>query len=474
MRRYQNLFIDGRWRPSTGHDDLTVDDAATEELIAAVPAGTAADAGSAVAAARRAFDGWAATPLAERVGFLSALADRITANLDGIAALVSHEVGTPITSSAEIQARLPLADVRNAIAATAQVEWQSEIGNSRIVREPAGVVAAITPWNFPLHQICAKVAPALAVGCTVVLKPSELAPGTAFQLAEFAAEAGLPAGVFNVVTGTGPVVGEALASDPDVDMVSFTGSGAAGARVMTLAAPSAKRVALELGGKSASVVLDDADLDTAVTRTVASCFNNNGQTCSAWTRLLVPGRLLGEAEEIAAAAVHKQVVGDPFDRATTVGPLISAVQRDRVRAHVERAIAQGARVVTGGAGRPAGLATGYFVTPTVLSDVGETMDVARHEVFGPVLAILAFDDDEDAVRIANGTPYGLSGAVWSGDPGRADSVGRRMRTGQVAVNGGPFNPAAPFGGYKSSGIGRELGRFGLEEFLETKALHHVN
>jgi acyl-CoA reductase-like NAD-dependent aldehyde dehydrogenase len=357
------------------------------------------------------------------------------------------------------------------VSAAAELRWEEQVGNSLVVREPAGVVAAITPWNYPLHQVCAKLAPALAAGCTVVLKPSELAPLTAYLLAGALAEAGLPAGAVNLVTGTGPVVGEALTAHPMVDMISFTGSIGAGRQVMRAAADGVKRVALELGGKSSLVVLDDADLAPAVDRVMASCFSNNGQTCSALTRLLVPAAWLGDAEAIAAEAAARQLLGDPFDGATTVGPLVSAAQRDRVLGYVHSGLDEGATLVAGGAGRPAGFDRGFYVAPTVLSGVRNEMRVAQEEIFGPVLTLLPYADEDDAVRQANGTPYGLSGGVWSGDPQHARAVARRLRTGQVSVNGGAFNAAAPFGGYKQSGIGRELGRFGLEEFLETKAMH---
>ena len=332
------------------------------------------------------------------------------------------------------------------------------------------MVGCITPWNYPLHQVVAKVAPAIGAGCTVVLKPSEVAPLTAFVLAEIVDQAGLPAGVFNLVTGTGPVVGEAIAAHPDVDMVSFTGSTRAGKRVSELAAKTVKRVALELGGKSANVILDDADFEKAVKAGVGNCYLNSGQTCSAWTRMLVPKERQDEAIAIAKKAAESFTVGDPVKGESRLGPLISDVQQKRVRGYIEKGIAEGATLVTGGAEQPPGLDRGYYVKPTVFANVKSDMTIAQDEIFGPVLSILPYEDEDDAVRIANDTIYGLAGGVWSKDPERAKRVAKRMRTGQVDINGGSFNPMAPFGGYKQSGRGRELGKFGLEEYLEVKSL----
>jgi acyl-CoA reductase-like NAD-dependent aldehyde dehydrogenase len=348
--------------------------------------------------------------------------------------------------------------------------FEEEIGSSLIVREPIGVVGAITPWNYPLHQVVAKVAPALGAGCTIVLKPSEVAPLSAVLFAEIIDEAGLPPGVFNLVLGTGPVVGEAIAAHPDVDMVSFTGSTRAGRRVSELAAGTIKRVALELGGKSANVILPDADLEKAVKVGIANCFINGGQTCTAQTRMLVDRAHYEQALELARQVAEGYTVGSPDDESTRIGPMVSAAQRERVRGYIEKGIAEGARVVTGGAEPPEGLDHGYYVRPTVFADVAPTMTIAQEEIFGPVLSVIPYDDEDDALRIANDSPYGLSGAVWAGEPERALAFAKRMRTGQVEVNGGRFNPMAPFGGYKQSGNGRELGRFGLEEFLEVKSL----
>jgi acyl-CoA reductase-like NAD-dependent aldehyde dehydrogenase len=376
----------------------------------------------------------------------------------------------PLKLAAMIQVGLPSAQVGNYAQVLRDFQFEEEIGHSLVVKEPIGVVGAITPWNYPLNQIIAKVAPALAAGCTVVLKPSEVAPLNAFVLAEVIDEAGLPAGVFNLVSGVGPVVGEAIAAHPDVDMVSFTGSTRAGTRVSAIAAATVKRVTLELGGKSANVILPDADLEKAVAVGVTNCYLNSGQTCTAWTRMLVPRDRLADAERIAAAKAEKYRVGDPLAEGTNLGPLISDVQRDRVRGYIERGIAEGAKLVTGGAEPPEGLDKGYFVRPTVFSEVRPEMTIAQEEIFGPVLSIIPYDTEDEAVEIANGTIYGLAGGVWSSDPAHAEAVARRMRTGQIDINGAMYNPLAPFGGYKQSGVGRENGRLGFEEFLETKSL----
>jgi len=464
------IFVGGAWVPSAGADLLDVVNPTTEEVLATVPAGTAEDVDLAAAAARVAADGWAGTPPAARGALLGRIAEALAARADEAARLIAAEVGSPLTFAGKVQVGLPLTVLRSYATLLPDYEFEERIGNSLVVKEPVGVVAAITPWNYPLHQVVAKVAAALAAGCTVVLKPSEVAPLSAHLFARVAGEAGLPPGVLNVVTGTGPTVGEALVAHPDVDMVSFTGSTRAGRRVSEVAAGTIKRVALELGGKSANVVLADADLAAAVKVGLANCFINGGQTCTAWTRMLVPSALHDEAVALAAAGTARYRVGDPLAADTRIGPLVSAAQRDRVRGHVETGIAEGATLACGGAEPPDELDRGYFVRPTVFAGVRPEMTIAQEEIFGPVLSVLPYADEDEAVAIANGTRYGLSGAVWSADQEHALAVARRLRTGQVDINGGRFNPLAPFGGYKQSGNGRELGRYGLEEFLEVKSL----
>ena len=464
------FFISGAWVPATGREPLAVVDPSTEEQVASVPAGTAEDVDAAVAAARAAFEGWATTPATERAALLSAAADALEARTEEVALLISTEMGTPLAFSKAVQVGNPVRVLRSYADALATYSFEEQIANSLVVKEAIGVVGAITPWNYPLHQVVAKVAAALAAGCTVVLKPSEVAPLSAFALAEVFEQVGLPAGVFNLVTGLGPVVGEAIAEHRDVDMVSFTGSTAAGKRVMAVAAETVKKVALELGGKSAFVVLDDADLGKAVKIGLANCFINGGQTCTAWTRMLVPAAQYDEALELLAAGAAKYPVGEPTAEGTRVGPLANANQYKKVVGYIEQAVEDGARVVAGGPQRPEGLDKGFYVLPTVLADVVPGSRVEQEEVFGPVLAVMPYDSEDEAVAIANGTPFGLAGGVFSGDQDRAVAFAKRMRTGMVDVNGGRFNPLAPFGGYKQSGIGRELGQYGLEEFLEVKSL----
>ncbi|MEV6371174.1 aldehyde dehydrogenase family protein [Micromonospora musae] len=464
-----DLYLDGRWVTPSGASPLPVHNPATEEVIATVPAGTAADVDRAVAAARAAFDGWAATTPAQRAAHLDRLHAALSARADEIARTVALELGAPLKVASRVQAGLPLTVLHSYVELAAHSAAEETVGNSTVVREPVGVVGAITPWNYPLHQVVAKLAPALAAGCTVVLKPAELTPLVSYLLFDAIHEAGLPPGVVNLVTGTGPVVGEAIAAHPDVDMVSFTGSTATGRRISHLVADRIARVSLELGGKSANVILDDADLVTAVKVGVGNAFLNSGQTCAAWTRMLVHRSRYDEAVELAGKAAAGYRLGDPFDPATRLGPLVSAEQRERVLGHVTRGLADGGRLVAGGPDAPVP-DRGWYVAPTVLADVDPESALAQEEVFGPVLAIIPVDDDDHAVTVANNSRYGLAGAVWSTDEERALRVARRMRTGAVDVNGAPFNPLAPFGGYKQSGIGRELGRHGLAEFLQTKAI----
>jgi aldehyde dehydrogenase (NAD+) len=464
------LYIGGEWVDPAGDGTIEVVDSTTEQVMGRVPEGSAADVDRAVGAARIAFETWSQVPPADRADACLAIGMRLAARGEEIAALVSREVGMPIELSAQIQAGLPTMDFMCMPEAVEQTQWEEHVGNSLVVREPVGVVGCITPWNYPLHQIAAKVAAALAAGCTVVVKPSEVTPLNAFILAEIVDEAGLPAGVFNLVPGYGQTVGEAMVAHPGIDMISFTGSTRAGRRIGEVAAQRVKRVALELGGKSPNVILDDADLLTAIPDGLGKCFLNSGQTCSALTRMLVPRARLEEAEQIAAGTLPHLKVGDPLEPGNTMGPLVSEAQRERVRDYIRKGREEGARVVAGGEEPPPDRDKGYFVQPTVFSDVTPEMTIAQEEIFGPVLVLMPYEDEEDAVRIANSTIYGLAGGVWSGDEERARRVARRLRTGQVEINGAAFNPLAPFGGYKQSGHGRELGRFGLEEFLETKAI----
>ena len=461
-------WIDGRAVPFDG-PVIEVVNPATGAVVATVPAGTAADVDRAVAAAAAAFPGWAATPPAERAAVLRRLAAGLGARGEEIAAAMTLEMGAPITFTRAVAVGLPPMSVEAFAKVAEDFPWTEEIGNSLIVREPIGVVGAIVPWNFPVQQIVTKVVPALLAGNSVVLKPSEVAPLAARIFAEAAAEAGLPAGVLNVVHGTGEVVGEAIAGHAGVDMVSFTGSTRAGKRVSAVAAGTVKRVALELGGKSANVILPDADLPAAVDRGLSGAWANAGQICGAYTRMLVPAALQDQVVDLLREAAAKYTVGDPAAPGTTLGPLASEVQRERVAGYIDKGIAEGARLVHGGPGRPEGLGSGAYVRPTIFADVDPDSVIAQEEIFGPVLAVIPYADDEDAVRIANNTVYGLNGAVF-GEPEHALAIARRMRTGQVDVNGAPFNPFAPFGGYKQSGNGREYGRQGLEEFLETKAI----
>ncbi|MCX4619248.1 aldehyde dehydrogenase family protein [Streptomyces albogriseolus] len=460
MKAYDGMYIDGTWRPAAGPDVIEVVDPADEQVIATVPAGTVEDVDAAVRAARAALPAWAATPPAERAARLTALRDQLHARQDEIAATVTAELGAPEQLARTVHAGVPVAVAGSYAELAATYSFEERIGNSTVFHEPAGVVGAITPWNYPLHQIVAKAAPALAAGCTIVVKPAENTPLVARIFAECVHEAGVPAGVFNLVTGLGPVAGQALAEHPGVDLLSFTGSTAVGRRIGAIAAGMVKRVALELGGKSANVVLPSADLARAVNVGVANVMSNSGQTCSAWTRMLVHRDRYDEAVELAAAAAAKY--GD------RIGPLVSARQRDRVRGYIEKGVAEGARLAAGGpeAPRP----QGWYVSPTVLADVTPDMTVAQEEIFGPVLCVLRYEDEEDALRIANGTVYGLAGAVWAGDESEAVAFARRMDTGQVDINGGRFNPLAPFGGYKQSGVGRELGVHGLTEYVQTKSL----
>ncbi len=474
MTTYDKLYIDGSWVPSQGSGTIDVFDSTNGEVIAQIPSGTAADVDAAVRAARAAFETWSTTTPEERAKALTRVGEGLAARMDEIATVITREAGMPKWLSTIVQAGLPINSFNTAAQLTESYEYESELGNSLVVKEPVGVVGAITPWNYPLHQIAAKVAYALGAGCTVVLKPSEVAPIDAFILAEIIHDAGLPAGVFNLVTGTGPEVGEAIVAHPDVDMVSFTGSTRAGKRIAEVAAKTLKRVALELGGKSANVLLDDLDdegFEKAVRDGVGKAYINSGQTCTALTRMLVPADRLAEAERIAADEVEtKFQPKDPFAEGAMLGPLASQAQVERVTGYIRKGIDEGAKLVIGGPERPEDLEGGYYVQPTVFSEVRNDMTIAQEEIFGPVLSIIAYEGEDQAAAIANDSVYGLSGGVWSADPERAKAFARRVRTGQIEVNGGAFNPNAPFGGYKNSGYGREYGPYGFEEFLEVKSM----
>ncbi len=464
MEIRDRLFIDGSWVKPSGDELIDVIDSDTEEVFAKVPRGTSQDANRAVEAARAAFDSWAATSADERGKYLLRINEGIMARMNQLSETISKEVGTPLGFSQFIQVSIPATTFSDMSTRATDYEFEETIGNSLVVKEPRGVVAAITPWNYPLHQIAAKVAPALLAGCTVVLKPADLAPVNAYILADIMEEVGLPAGVFNLVTGPGTEIGEAMVKHPDVDMISFTGS-----------TPVGSRVALELGGKSATVLLDDvfdgAELEAkAISDALFWCYLNSGQTCIAQTRLLVPKAKLSEVEDRVAEETAGYAIGSPFDPANRVGPLVFKKQQERVRDYIRIGKDEGAKLLTGGDEMPDHLEKGYYVKPTVFTEVDQNMRIAQEEIFGPVLSIIAYDNEKDAIEIANNSSYGLSGSVWSSDNDHAIKVAKQIRTGQVEVNGGMFNPTAPFGGYKKSGYGRELGKYGLEDFLEIKSL----
>ena len=474
MQEHTKIYVDGAWVPSTGTGSIDVLDSTNGEVIGRIPNGSAADVEAAAKAAHAAFPEWAAKSVEERAKFSTRISEGLGARMDEIATIVTRETGMPKWLSLIVQAGLPINSFAQAGAIAESYEYETTVGNSLVVREPVGVVGCITPWNYPLHQIAAKVAFAMAAGCTVVLKPSEVAPLDAYILAEVIHDAGVPAGVFNLVTGTGPEVGEAISSSPLIDMVSFTGSTRAGKAVAAAASATLKRVALELGGKSANILLDDLDdagFEKAVRDGIGKAYINSGQTCTALTRMLVPAARLADAERIAADEVEtKFQPQDPFADFAMLGPLASQAQVDRVNGYIQKGIDEGAKLVTGGTGKPEGLEQGYFVRPTVFSEVSNDMTIAQEEIFGPVLSILPYGTEADAVQVANDSPYGLSGGVWAADAERAKGVARQIRTGQIEVNGGAFNPNAPFGGYKQSGYGREYGTHGFEEFLETKSM----
>lgn len=464
------VYIGGEWRETAGGGTSEVENPATEAMIGTAAHAGVADAEAAVSAASAAFPAWAATPLPERLAVLERVCAGLERRRDLLLETTVAEIGAPVRVAREAHVDAGLAVLRGYLDAAGDMAWEERVGNSLVLREGIGVAACITPWNYPFYQVLAKIGGALVAGAAVVLKPAELTPLSAYLLTDAVDESGVPAGVFNVVPGPGRVVGEALAGHPAVDAVSFTGSTRVGARVAALAAASIKRVSLELGGKSASVILPGADLEPAVRASVDAAMLNSGQTCTAWSRLLVPRTDLETVLRLAAAHAGSLAVGDPTRPETDLGPVVSRAQRHTVTGFIERAAAGGARIVAGGAERPAGLARGHYVRPTVVTGVAPDAEIVQEEVFGPVLTVQPYDGVEEAVFLANGTPYGLAGAVWGPDREAAVAVARRLRTGQVDVNGGAFNPVAPFGGYGRSGNGRELGRWGIEEFLETKAL----
>jgi acyl-CoA reductase-like NAD-dependent aldehyde dehydrogenase len=469
MLAYESHYYDGAWQSAAGTATTSVLSSVSEAVVGRVPIGTPEDVNRAVKAARDGFERWSRVPVEDRAQWLEKLAAALKARVPQVAEVIAHEVGTALSYATKVQVEFPIMMIGMNARFIRDATLEEELGHSLVVKEPVGVVGCITPWNYPLHQVICKVAPALAAGCTVVLKPAEIAPLSAAMLADAAHEIGLPAGVLNIVFGEGKVVGEAIVAHPDVDMVSFTGSLAAGRRVASIAGDGIKKVCLELGGKSAFIVLDDAPFDKAIPAGVNHCMQNSGQTCSAWTRMLVPRARHDEAVEVAKAQLARLTLGDPFDAATRLGPLASAAQRDRVLHYIEKGRTDGATLVTGG-GRPPDRQTGYYVEPTIFANVASGMTIAQDEIFGPVLSVLPYDTEADAIRIANDSIYGLAGGVWSATKERALSVARQLRTGQVDINGGRFNALAPFGGYKKSGVGREIGPLALDEFFQLKSI----
>ena len=470
MITHDKLYINGHWVAPNSKDTIKVIDPSTEEVCGEVPSGNDDDVNAAIAAAKEAFKTWGQSSAADRSALIKKLAEKVTANMAKIGELCALELGTPLQTSIAVHGGMGVGVVSSYVDVPFEMEKEEQLGNSVIVKEPIGVCSFITPWNFPLHQIVAKVMPALAAGCTMVLKPSSDTPLTAYYFAQLMDECGFPAGVFNLVTGPGRTIGETMCTHPDVDMVSLTGSTEAGQRVGQLAAQTVKRVGLELGGKSASIILDDADVAKAAGAAGGGICLNSGQVCAALSRLIVPRAMQDVAVAAAKAAVEAAKVGGAFEEGVTMGPVASKAQLDTVTGYIQQGIDEGATLVTGGTTPPEGRNTGYFVQPTVFSDVRNDMVIAQEEIFGPVLAILPYDTEQEAIDIANDSVFGLAGAVWSGDADRAKRVARQVRTGQVSVNGGGFNVNAPFGGYKQSGNGRELGPHALAEFVEIKSM----
>ena len=468
--RFLQFYIDGAWVDPAAPSTLGVVNPATEETFAQISMGSAQDVDRAATAARRAFAKYSEVTVEDRLSYLRRIIDGFKARLPELARTMTLEMGAPITFATQRQATVAHFHFEEAARVLAQYQFEERMGNGIVRREPIGVCGLITPWNWPLNQVASKVAPALATGCTVVLKPSEIAPLSSMLLAEIIHDSGIPAGVFNLVNGDGSTVGEAIAAHPEIDMVSFTGSTTAGIRVAKLAADTVKRVAQELGGKSANIILPDADLKAAVIEGVHACYTNAGQNCQSPTRMLVPRALREAVFDAAREAVDSIRLGDPLDPASTMGPLVSPAQFEKVQDLIQSGVDEGATVVAGGTGRPAELNRGYYVRPTVFGDVTPQMRIAREEIFGPVLSIMNYDTEEEAIEIANDTPFGLAGFVQSKDPQRARKVANRIRAGRVYLNGAPFDRSLPFGGYKQSGNGREFGLFGFEEYLEVKAI----
>ena len=470
MKDYRKFYVDGKWVDPTESHDFTVINPANEEPVATISLGSAADVDRAVAAAKRAFESYSETTVEERLTLLRRIIEVYKAKMEEMATLISQEMGAPISLARKAQAPAGLGHLLEIAKVMEHFKFEELKGSSLMRKEPIGVCGLITPWNWPMNQVLAKVAPALAAGCSMVLKPSEFAPLSAYLLAEIFHEAGVPAGVFNLVNGDGPTVGAAISAHPDVAMVSFTGSTRAGVAVAQAAAPTVKRVTQELGGKSANIILDDADLAKAVKQGVRECFLNTGQSCNAPTRMLIPRSKMAEAVTAAKQAAEVTKVGDPLAEDTGVGPLANKAQFDKVQRLIQKGIEEGAKLIAGGPGHPDGLAKGYFVKPTVFADVRNDMTIAREEIFGPVLCMIPYEDENDAVRIANDSLYGLSGFVTSGNLERAQRIARRIRAGNVHINGARVDFSGCFGGYKQSGNGREWGEAGLEEFLELKAI----
>jgi aldehyde dehydrogenase (NAD+) len=470
LRDCRKFYIDGEWVNPDKPGDFPVIDPATEEAIATISLGTPADIGSAVASARRAFESYAETTLSQRLALLQRIVAVYQAKADEMADTISREMGAPMTLSKAAQVPAGLGHFKEIIKVLGSFQFEQLKGSTLLRKEPVGVCGLITPWNWPMNQVCCKVAPALAAGCTMVLKPSEIAPLSAYLFAQIMHEAEVPPGVFNLVNGDGPVAGAALASHPDVAMVSFTGSTRGGIAVASAAAPTVKRVTQELGGKSANIILDDAELTPTVAAGVQACFRNTGQSCNAPTRMLVPRSRMAEAAAAAKETAESMNTGNPFEPGVHLGPVVSKTQFEKVQRLIEKGLEEGAVLVAGGTGRPDGIRKGYFVKPTVFAGVRNDMTIAREEIFGPVLSIIPYEDEEDAVRIANDTPYGLSGYVTSGNPERARRIAKRIRSGNVHVNGARLDYGGCFGGYKQSGNGREWSEAGLEEFLELKAI----